>query len=554
MLASGYYRIPRFQRPYAWDRENIQEFWDDIIRDKPENYFIGSMVVFKDGAQRFGVVDGQQRLTTITLLLCALRNLLSERGYDDLAKGIHSLIERPNIDNKPEFVVSTETSYPYFQDRIQQWGEPALDLKPLAEEQNLQAAFEQLSNLLRQTASSIDNDPTLSTAKRSSLFQQKMVAIRDALLDLSLIFVQLDDEDDAYVIFETLNTRGKDLSLTDLVKNHVTKLMRSKNRQTDAAKVKWTQLLETIEESSAPLETDKFLHHFWLSKYDYLPLKTLFKTLKKTVTGANAKQFLNDVVDDSKLYRSIHEVGYGKWTKQELRAARALEALNLFRVVQPIPCVLSLLREYKSTKKIQLKHIQDALVAIENFHFSFTAVTSQRSSGGISQMYALHARQLCDATDSQHCVRIIRELKGKLRRRVPSFDEFSALFPEILVTENLTKQRNLVRYILSGFQRNAATLPTDYSQWTIEHIASQSEVSKAMPATVIGQIGNLLLMPEELNRKLRNKAVAEKKRILKDSGFDIPVELESARSWGADQITKRTASLAKLAYETVWKI
>lgn len=554
MLGSGYYKIPRFQRPYAWDRENIQEFWDDIVRDEPENYFIGSMVVYNDGAQKFGVVDGQQRLTTITILLCALRNLLASRGHTNLATGIHTLIERPNIDNQPEFVVSTETSYPFFQDRIQKWGEPSLTLHPLAEELNLQAAFDQLSTLLAQTAESIELDPSLSPKKKAEKLQQKMVSIRDALLNLSLIFVQLDDEDDAYVIFETLNTRGKDLSLTDLVKNHLTKHIRSRNPQTDEVKFKWTQFLETIEESSAPLETDKFLHHFWLSKYDYLPVKTLFKTLKKKVTAAGAKAFLNEVVADAKLYRSIHEVGYGGWSKQEARIARALDALNLFRVVQPIPCVLSLLREYKATKKVQKRHVEDALVAIENFHFSFTAVTSQRSSGGISQMYALHARQLFEAKDSQQCVRVIRDLKQKLKRRVPSFEEFSVLFRDILVTDNLTKQRNLVRYILSELLRNTSSAPTDYSQLTIEHVASQSEISKDLPANVVGQIGNLLLVPEELNNKLRNKAFSDKKRILKDSGFKLPSEIEDADSWTGVEIASRTASLARLSYEKVWKV
>ena len=110
LLSSGYYRIPRFQRPYSWDRENIEEFWDDVIRDSPTDYFIGSMVVYKQGNQVYGVVDGQQRLTTITLLLCVLRNTLSNHGLSDYAQGIHSLIERKNIDNKPEYILTPETS------------------------------------------------------------------------------------------------------------------------------------------------------------------------------------------------------------------------------------------------------------------------------------------------------------------------------------------------------------------------------------------------------------------------------------------------------------
>ena len=105
LLSSGYYRIPRFQRPFSWTRENIQEFWDDVVRDSPTDYFIGSMVVFKEGSQRFGVVDGQQRLTTITVLLAVLRNALQEFRFTDLAQGIQGLIERRNIDNQPEFIL-----------------------------------------------------------------------------------------------------------------------------------------------------------------------------------------------------------------------------------------------------------------------------------------------------------------------------------------------------------------------------------------------------------------------------------------------------------------
>lgn len=289
MLSSRYYRIPRFQRPYSWDRENVQEFWDDIVRDNPADYFIGSMVVYKDGQQRYGVVDGQQRLTTITILLCVLREALAARGLKDLAQGIDSLVERRNIDNKPEFIVSTETSYPFFQDRIQKWGEPAVNVDPLNEEATLKSAYEQLHALLAAALRSIDADTSLSEKRRQDLVQQKLVSIRDALLNLKLIFIKLEDEDDAYIIFETLNTRGKDLNLTDLVKNHLTKQIRAKNPASDEAKIKWKQLLETIEGSAAELETDTFIHHFWLSKYDYLPAKSLFKVLRTASSAGSAR-------------------------------------------------------------------------------------------------------------------------------------------------------------------------------------------------------------------------------------------------------------------------
>jgi uncharacterized protein with ParB-like and HNH nuclease domain len=78
LLAGSYFHIPRFQRPYSWDDENINEFWNDVVVNQTEDYFIGSMVVYKKDKQQFGVVDGQQRLTTITILLCVLRDYFIE--------------------------------------------------------------------------------------------------------------------------------------------------------------------------------------------------------------------------------------------------------------------------------------------------------------------------------------------------------------------------------------------------------------------------------------------------------------------------------------------
>ena len=79
LLTSNYYNIPRFQRPYSWDRENVSEFWNDAIADSDGDYFIGSMVVFKSNGDLYGGVDGQQRLTTIMMILCALRNALARK-------------------------------------------------------------------------------------------------------------------------------------------------------------------------------------------------------------------------------------------------------------------------------------------------------------------------------------------------------------------------------------------------------------------------------------------------------------------------------------------
>lgn len=555
LLSSAYYRIPRFQRPYSWDRENVQEFWDDIVRDSPSDYFIGSMVVYKEGNQRYGVVDGQQRLTTITILLCVLRDALNGLEFRDLAQGIHSLVERRNIDNQPEFILATESSYPFFQDRIQKWGEPDVPVEPLQEEENLQRAFNQLQTLVNGVIQSVQDDPSLTDDVRRATLRERLVAIRDALLDLKLITVRLDDEDDAYIIFETLNTRGKDLSLTDLVKNHLTKHLRSKSVSIDQAKVKWEKVLETIEGASVDLNSDAFLHHYWLSKYEFLPAKRLFKKLKKTVTRKKAGAFLDDLVSDAAIYRSIHETAFGKWNKQEQTIEQALNALMLFRVRQQTPCVLSLVRTYRAGL-IRKKHLEEALVAIEKFHFFFTAITSQRSSGGISQMYASLGRRLSESDNRDEAVAIIRELRQKLIERVPSLDEFKALFFDLIYTENVTKERKLVKYTLVGLHRATPTaVSVDYDAMTIEHLVPQGLIgTDEYTDGVIGQCGNLILVPSNLNDKLADKSFVEKKTVLETAGYEIPEDIRQASEWGKEQIAAKTATLAEQAYNKVWRI
>jgi hypothetical protein len=555
LLSSGYYRIPRFQRPYSWTRENIQDFWDDIIRDRPAEYFIGSMITFKEGNQRYGVVDGQQRLTTVTILLAVLRNKLQTLGFEDLAKGIHGLIERRNIDNKEEFILSTETAYPFFQDHILKWGTPDLTVSAMREEENLQSAFAQFDSLVGKAISGIEDDYALGEDERRAAIRDRVIGIRDAILDLKVIFVKLEEEDDAYVIFETLNTRGKDLSLTDLVKNHVTKHLKAASASLDQAKVKWEQILETIEGSSNDLETDTFIHHFWLSKYDYLPAKSLFKELKRRIGKAECSQFLNDLLSDSGLYRSIHEIPFGKWSKNEQRIADSLHALQLFRVQQQTPCVLSLVRAYKA-KRIKKKHLEQALVAIEKFHFLFTAVTSQRSSGGISGMYASLGRRLFEAATMDAALNVIEELKGKLGDRMPVLDEVKALFPWIVYTERLTKQRGLVKYILSGFDRDMRSgTVIDYEKMTIEHLLPQSQIGEdGLSDGDVGQLGNLILVSPEMNERLSKKSFQEKKRILRQAQYPIPKEIAEADEWLAPEIRTRTDAMALHAYNKLWKI
>ncbi len=553
ILGSGFYKIPRFQRPYSWDRENITEFWNDTIVDSDSDYFIGSMVMFKLGSSTCGIVDGQQRMTTIAMILCALRNAFNKEGIVDLANGIHQLIERNDINNKKTFILSPESSFPYFQEYIQKFGEPEVTPQVGGEEKNLESAFTFITSQIKAAIDAIKSDTTIGNEAKQERIKKKLISIRDKILGLKLISVELDDEDDAYIIFETLNTRGKDLNVSDLVKNQLTKMLKKKG-EVDTTKIKWEKILSTIQGSSSDISTDEFLHHYWLSKYDYVTVKKLFKNIKKSIKKDQYRGFLKELEQDVITYREIHETAYRKWSVDENAIKHAIDAFSVFRIKQQVPMVLSVMRDYKANI-LKKKHVEQILSAIESFHFVFTAVTSQRSSGGISQMYASCAKRLTTEPLQEKKIDELKELNKKLKEKLPKKEEFEIYFPQIFYTDNFTKQKPLVKYILSKIhaQENAIGV-FDYPSMTIEHLLPQSAIGTGdIDDSLVGQIGNLILVPKELNETLGGKPFVEKRDILTKAGFKLDEITLKAKDWGRPEICERTKYMANYAYETAWK-
>lgn len=553
LLSGSYFHVPRFQRAFSWEPEHIIQFWNDLVDNQGDEYFIGSMVLFRKGKQDYGVVDGQQRLTTITILLCSLRDAFFDLGDHNLASGLHLLVEHKNIENEDTFVLKTESSYPFFQDEIQRFGEPILQVKPGPEEENLSRAYEILREFVAKAVSAIENDPMVPIEHKVEQKIAKLKHVRDILLSLKLIKVTLENEDDAYIIFETLNTRGKDLALSDLVKNHFSKLIK-KRGDVDTLKEKWQKLLELFQGSQADISPDSFITHFWASRYNSVTQRKVFPEFKKSVAKENALTSLDQMLSDALIYRKILEPSFG-WEKSEKRAQDSLAALQLFRLSQPTPAVLSLARAYLGSK-IKLKKFNFALEAIENFHFAFTAVTSSRSSGGISSMYSAFAKRLFESPDAQSASDEIDTLVQKLKERRPSYSEFVVGFEQILFTNSLTKQKALVRYILKRLSISQGfAFPEDWEDLSIEHIHPQDKIDGGeWQEDIVGQLGNLIYVTHDLNGKLAAKPFVAKKRILNASNQGFPTFIAEAPQWNPDTIVSHTEKLAELAYYNTWKL
>jgi hypothetical protein len=554
VLSGGFFRVPRYQRPYSWDRANVEDFWLDVVESRGD-YFIGSMVVYPE-SEFAGLVDGQQRITTITMILAAIRNELLDLGDETAAAGIQTMIERVHPRGKTRFVLQTQTSYPYLQAQIQsEPGAAQAEVAAGAEEKALEETFADITGRIQGISSAIDDNPAIAASRKTQEKAKQLLALRDKLLGLTVVLVEVDGEDEATIIFQTLNSRGKDLEQKDLVKAHLLSIVKQPNEDLDQARDQWEGMTDSFDESAANISMNRFLLHSWLSRKDYVGEKALFKSVKRNVKTNTARGYLDELLVDADLYRAAREPAWRAWRKAQLRIRYSLQAMSLFGLQQQLPFVLALLRAYDEDA-IKLKPLLRGLQAVENYHFIATAVTNQPSSGGVSRMYSASARAVLDAKTPAKKSEAIDELAGKLRDRLPSYAEFEASFLELRSSRQYTQQTPLVRYVLTKLHaatvEPATTTPIDYDQLTVEHLASQSgkASSDVLPGDT-ARVGNLLLVTEALNQVLADQSFSQKQKALKEQP-GVDAEILSAKKWKSDEIIERTQRLATRGYEDVW--
>ena len=376
--------------------------------------------------------------------------------------------------------------------------------------------------------------------------------LRNKILSLKLVFIQLDNEDDAYLIFETLNARGRDLATSDLVKNLILKKLKNKSSTLDQAKEKWGFIVKRFDDIGDSGALDTFLLHFWLAEHEYTTDKRLFSKVKLYIANDEgfAKSLIHDLSESSKHYSIMLRPESGKWSKDEQIIRTHLENLNAFKVKQHLPMTLGLLKAY-SAKKLSLKNLRGAIYKIEAFHYCFNSITSQRSSGAISTNYSRIAILLANAVEHADIQRVLNELNTFHKSRLPDENEFVVKFGELCYLSNKTKHKVAIRYALSKLiPNNGNALPVDYNNLTIEHLIPQARIKDGLSEDLVGRIGNLVLVDKETNSvALGEKSPDDKLNILNGMGFPLSSNfISSSNPWAESEIDKRTQKIAKHLY------
>lgn len=322
------YVIPRFQREFSWELEELSEIYDDLIDNIvysnsklcTNEYFIGSLVLVGDDddttkIERY-IVDGQQRLTTFTIAFAVLAQKFKEIKEEKLSKITHLNVLGEDNDGNPYAKLVNENPKPFFQQRIQQ-KEIDFSLIPQSvEEKRLLYAYNFFDRQLKESAllkAMRERNPGMEQIN----YIDALKAFRDQILKCKVIYVTVKSFDDAYTIFEVLNAKGKDLSPIDIIKNSIFSIL-TDEEPLDIASEKWAKTKNAIKKCENT-DFNTFYRHYWLSKYCLSTSRKLVANFEKYIpkTIEEYSKLVDDMEISAKDYSEIVSPDINKWIQPE---------------------------------------------------------------------------------------------------------------------------------------------------------------------------------------------------------------------------------------------
>ena len=554
------YVIPRFQREYSWELDELSEMYDDLIDNivysndelKTSDYFIGSLVLVGDDddtskIERL-VVDGQQRLMTFTIAFSVLSQKFLEIGEKKLSDKTHLNVMGEDNDGNTYAKVVNENPKPFFQARIQKKEIDFTAIPQSLEEKRILYAYNYFDRMLKETMlvkSMRANNPGMGEIK----YIDALKAFRDQILKCKVIYVTVKSLDDAYNIFEVLNAKGKDLTPIDMIKNSIFSIL-TDEEPLDFAAEKWKSIKNSIKQCEN-VDFNIFYRHYWLSKYCLSTSKKLVANFNKYIpkTIADYTAFLSCLDIAAERYAKIVTPTKNDWVQPEdLFVYTTLKAFDIFNVTQ-VRIFLLALFEVKDKKIISHKNFKKILLYLEHFHLIFTAICSRRPSG-LERRYSAYARMLRNCSDKTESSDCINNLIADLDSTLPDFQEFKNCFMNVAYVSNKEKDKKLAQYILQKLETYFASNELVPNSFTIEHILPES-----VGLYEAGMIGNLLPLGEKLNNALEDRDFQYKVTRYPESQYaSVKKFIEQyggLDKWSKDNIIERTEKLSEILYYNI---
>lgn len=358
------YFVPPYQRDYSWKVDHWEDLWADIISivDKDNVHYMGSIVLQDQGEKKYNVIDGQQRLATLTLVVLAtiraLQNLV-EKGVDkeNNEERIKLLSNKFLGDKDPGSLTYSaklklnENNNSFFQSHLLVF-RPPLNEKKLSDSDRL--LWNAYKFFLDKIAKHFENT---TNGEQIANFLHKDVSEK-----LKFIQIVVQNELSAYTVFETLNYRGERLTVSDLLKNFLFSLATKSDLQ--HVKEKWKRTVDIIGLDKFPT----FLRHYWISKHKLISEKHLFKSLKESVTTSiQVIDLLDELEKNAQLYDALTNPSDKLWSgRREIK--KRIRELELFKERQALPILLA------SHNNLSLEEFEKILRLVSVITFRYTVI------------------------------------------------------------------------------------------------------------------------------------------------------------------------------------
>ncbi len=542
------YRVPPYQRDYSWSEEQWEDLWNDVVylrSDTELTHYLGALVVEGTSDREFLIIDGQQRLATLSLLALAVIHRLgglAENGIeasDNQERG-RELRKRFIGEKDPASLVESsrlhlnETDNAFYQDYLIQLRSP-LNRRKLPNSNRLLLECYEYFVARLPSLSEIRNDGRALAGLLSETVARQLL----------FILITVDDELNAYTVFETLNARGLELTTTDLLKNYLFSRV-SVPSDLDVLRRRWRSLVETVGQGGFP----EFLRFHLLCREPKIRAQRLFKLVRdRTRTAAEVFALLEELEGRAELFAAVLDPNHGYWVELP-RAKLHVSELSLFRVRQPIPLLFAAWEEFSRDDFIRVLK----LVSAVSFRYG---IVSGLNPNALESVYHRAAKAVTDGAAATPAA-VFEYLKPVYVADEKMRQDFS-----MLELDPKGRRRKLVKYILARLEHQVAgrACDPDTDPGTIEHVLpehpGESWTETYAPElwdSDAYRLGNLTLLEASANRAVANSSYGAKLAAYGRSTYALTRELPelAPEQWTPELVAQRQRRLARAA-ALVWR-
>ena len=543
------YTVPAFQRDYSWSNDEWDDLWQDIVGlfgdDSEQAHYMGYLVLQSSDNKRFDIIDGQQRITTISVMILAAISCLADADGDDGEKNDR---RAEQLRNSYIGYLDPVTLVPRSKLQLNRHNDSFYQNYLVPLERIPQRGLSASEHLLRKGYAWFRERIKAHTENNGEAIAQFVDSIVDKLF---FTVITVTDELNAFKVFETLNARGVRLSATDLLKNYLFSVVNADGAHESEMKAleeRWEGIVGILQSENFP----EFLRVYWNSRNKLVRKADLFKTIRRDIRGkAAAFALIRELDANAEVYAALRNAYAEMWEPAE---REHIKELQMFNVRQPLSLLLAAFMRFREDDQPAFHRI---LRAVSVISFRYNVICNMQTNEQ-ERVYNIVATQLTDGS-----LETARDVIDALTPVYPEDDRFRTAFKDKDLRTTSSRNKKVVRYTLFQLERHLTSCGDyDFESATIsveqilpEHPeAGWDHFNEPEHDKFVYRLGNMTLLHSGKNRDIGNRAYEEKVPMYQDSEFGITRSIpEEFDEWTPEKIESRQEWMARQA-TSIWRI